>query len=341
MRRMRLSLIAILVLAVVVSVLAGCGRKGLININGEKIAKQEFYDRLEMVPVQTVKGGKQVTVPAGQYVIEQIITEQLLQQLAKDKKAQATPEQVDAKLAYLKKSTGGNFVAQLRQSGMTTEQWKKQMMLQQSVVNLITKGSKVTDAEVKKAYDQAIAQSPSQYVRPETVQISAIIVKDRAKIDKAYKLLKDGQEFSSVAMQLSEERGSAANGGAIGPVAMGMQIVPLPIRQAAFATPVGKYSQPMLVKDKSGAAWVIVMANGKRKASTDSFDDVKAIIREQLAVSKADRKLFDESLRKFIADSTITVNAERYKKIPEMMKKNASVPTDLEPGKMPAATPAK
>ena len=78
MRRMRFGLVAMLAAVVLMSALAGCGRRGLVNVNDEKIAKDEFYARLQQVPVQTVKGGKQVTISAGQYVIEQMITERLL-----------------------------------------------------------------------------------------------------------------------------------------------------------------------------------------------------------------------------------------------------------------------
>lgn len=339
MRRMRLSLVAMLVMALFVTVLSGCLRKGIVSVNGEKVAKDEFYNRLQMVPVQTVKDGRQVTVPAGQYVMEQIITEKLLQQLAKKEGCAATKDQVETKLNYLKKSSGGAFLAQLRQQGITKDQWETQMMLQQSIVNLITKGSKVSDDEVKKAYDQAIAANPSPFKRPEQAEISVIIAKDQAKIQKAYKMLQDGQDFGTVAMSLSEDRTSAQNQGLVGWLSMNMQPVPMTVRQLSFATQVGKFSQPAMVKDKNSTGWVIVKVNNRRKATTQAFADVKDVIKEQLAVRKADRKAFDKEFKDFMASSKMTVNTERYKSIPEMMKKNAGVPSNLDPGN--AATTGK
>ena len=341
MRRMRLSLVAILVLAVFMLVLAGCGRKGLVNVNGEKIAKDEFYAKLERVPVQTVKGGRQVTVPAGQYVIEQMITERLLMQLAKKENVAATDAQVENKLKYLKRSSGGNFLAQLRAQGVSQQDWTRQMMLQQSIVNLLGKNTKVTDADVKREYDKELAKPASQFVKPEAIFISVVIAKTPEKIQKAYKLLQDGQDFGTVALQLSEDRVTGADQGKVGWLSMNMAVVPVPIRQTAFATPVGKYSKPIFVKDKAQGAWVIVKANNKRRASTESFDMVKDLIKEQLIVKNANRKPFDKMVQSFIGESKIEVNAERYKAIPEMMKKNAGVPTNLEPGKTPAATAGK
>lgn len=327
MRGIKLSLVTIVALMVVVLALAGCGRKGLVNVNGEKVAKDEFYGRLERVPVQTVKGGKTVTVPAGQYVVEQIITERLLTQLAKKENVAPTEKQLDKKLAYLKKN--GNFAAQLRQSGVTEQEWKRQMTLQQSVVNVLTKGTKVTDAELKQAYEAEIKKVPSPFVRPEACHIAVIIAKSPEKIQKAYKLLEDGQDFGSVALQLSEDKNTAPYQGQVGWLSMDMSVVPMPIRVAAFACPVGKYSKPFNVQDKNDKAWVILKVDQKRRKTVQSFADVKDLIREQIAIAKSDRKPFNKSVQDFIADSKIVVNAERYSKVPEMMKKNAAVPANL------------
>lgn len=345
MRRMRLSLLAIIALAVVVLMLAGCGRRGLMKVNGEKVAKDEFYARLERVPVQTVKGGRQVTVPAGQYVIEQMINEKLLLQLAKKEKVEPTKDQIDRKFNYLKRSTGGEFVSQLQQSGVSQEDWRRQMMLQQSIVNLISKGVTVSDAEAKKSYDQQIAKATPGIVRPEAVFISAIITAGPDKINKAYKLLQDGQDFGTVAMQVSEEQNSAKNQGKINWITKNMKGVPSTVIATAFSLDMGKYSKPFqVINGKANSGWMIVRADSKRRANTEKFDDVKELIKEQLASAKAakdNQKPFDKMLRTFIGESTIQINDERYSKIPEMMKKNAALTSDLQPAKFSGSSSAK
>jgi parvulin-like peptidyl-prolyl isomerase len=330
MRAIKLSLIAVFVLAA----LGGCGRRGLIYVNGDKIGKDEFYARLERVPVQTIKGGQRVTVPAGQYVIEQIIGEQIVQQLAKDEHVAPTDAQIDAKLRYFKKTSGGAFLTQLRQQGMSQDDWKHRMRIQQSVINLIGKGIKVSDDEAKQTYNKSIAM----FTHPAAVRISVIIDKDKAKIDKAYKLLQQKQDFSTVAMTLSEDKATAPGGGVVGWLSMNMDGVPIEIRKAAFAAPVGGYSKPIFIPDKRAPGWIIVKADQTRKATTEDFDTVKVLLKEDIAVRKANRKQFEERLRKFIAKSNIKVNAERYKNLPEMMKKSATVPANLEPSKLTSPT---
>ncbi len=341
MRGIKLSLIAMLVLAAVVITLTGCGRHGLINVNGEKIAKSEFYSRLERVPVQTVKGGQQVTVPAAQYVIEQIITENLIQQLAKKENVAPTDAQLEAKLKFLKARSAGEFTQQLKQAGVTQEDWKRNMKPQQAVINLMTKGVKVTDAEVRKEYDKALAAKPSPFVHPAQVHYSIIVANTKDGIDKAYKLLQEKQEFSTVAMRLSEDKVTGSHGGTAGWLQKDTPRIPQQIKDAVFSTPVGTYTKPLLIKVGNSSGWVVVKTDQTRKATTDSFNTVKVLLKEQIALSKADRKKFADEVREYIRTSDIKVNADQYKKIPEEMKKSATVPENLQPGAKPAASTAK
>ena len=163
MQRMRISVVALLALAVVLSTLVGCGRRGLINVNGEKIAKEEFYARLERVPVQTARGKKM----AGQYVIEQMIAERLMQQLAEEKGVEPTEEQITKKIDLVKKQSGGDIRKILAQRGITMEDMKRQLTVEQSMVNVITKGVKVPEADIKKAYEDALQVENSIFKRPE------------------------------------------------------------------------------------------------------------------------------------------------------------------------------
>lgn len=337
MRTVRISPIPMLVLAALALTLTGCGRKGLINVNGTKIGKDEFYARLERIPVQTIKGGQQVTVPAGQYVIEQMITENLILQLAKKENVAPTDAQLDAKLRYLKARSGGEFAQQLKQAGATQEDWKRNMRPQQAIINLMTKGVTVSDAEVKKEYDKALATRPSPFVHPAQVHYSIIVADKKDKIDKAYKMLQENQEFSTVALRLSEDKFTANRGGSAGWLAMDTPRIPKEVKAAAFATPVGRYTKPMHITVGNSSGWLILKTDQTRKATTDSFESVKTLLREQIALSKANRQKFADLMRNYIKTANIKVNADRYKTIPEEMKKSATVPENIQP--TPTAKP--
>lgn len=334
MHKMRIRLVALLALAVLASALAGCGRKGLIKVNGEKVAKEEFYSRLEQVPVQTSTGPKM----AGQYVMEQIVGEMLVAQFAKKEGVAPTEAQINKKVEAINKESGGNMSKVLAQRGMTLEDLKKKIGSEQALINVITKGITIPDSDVKKAYDQALAAKNSPLKRPEQVMISAIVVAKKDKADQAYKLLTNGTDFGTVAMRMSEAPGAKESQGRLNWLAQADSRVPKPIRDAAFSLVNGRYSKPFA----AAGGWVIVKADQKRPAKTTSFNEVKDMIKEQLAIRQGSAKAaFRDQLRDFTKSADIVINYDRYKNLPKIIKQQAaeSLAVPNATG-APTATPA-
>lgn len=312
------SLIALLGLAVVTTTLTGCGRRGVVKVNGDKVSKDEFYERLQQVPVQTAQG----TETAGQYVIQQLINEKLVQQLAKKEGVSPTEDQVNKKLETLKKQNGTGFANALAARGMTIDQFKKQLTTEQCLINIVTKGVTVPDDQVKKAYDQALAAKNSPFKRPEQTMISMILTKDKAGIDKAYSLLNGGGVFEEVVKTQSQDSVTKPNNGQVPlPITKDDSRVPPELRQMSFATPVGKFSKPFNVK----GSWVIIKVNQRRPSRTQGYDDVKDFIKEQLAMRDGARKNnFNKELADYAKTSSISVNIQKYKGIPDFIKKQAA-----------------
>lgn len=317
MHKIRFSLVALVVLAITSTLLAGCGRKGIVRVNGDKVSKEEFYSRLAQVPVQTQQGTKM----AGQYVIEQIIGEKLIQGLAKKEGVAPTDAQIEKKITAIKKESGGDLSKVLAQRGMTMEDLKKQLTIQQALVNVVSKGITVPDADVKKAYDQALAAKNSPFKRPEQVFMSVIVSSDKNAVDKAYKMISSGTDFNTVAMQTNDISVLKQSQGKLGWVGKDDATFGTRVRQYAFSLEMGKYTQPF----KDDNKWVILRAERKRPQRIQSYDDVKDMIREQIAVAKGSQTgTFREDLQKFTKDSDIVVNAERYKGIVDNIKKEAA-----------------
>lgn len=318
MLKNKVSLVALLGLAVLTTTLTGCGRKGLIKVNGEKISKDEFIARLEQVPVQTQQG----TQLAGQYVVQQMIQEKLVQQLAKKEGVTPTETQINKKLETIKKQSGGDFNRALAGRGMTIEDFKKQMTTEQCLINVVTKGVNIPDPQVKAAYDQALAAKNSPFKRPEQVMVSMILTKDKAGIDKAYGLLNRGGLFEQVVKEQSQDPVTKPNQGQVPlPITKADTRVPAEMRTMAFSLAVGKFSQPFNVK----GSWVILKANQKKPAKTQTYGEVKDFIKEQLAMREGAKKNnFNKDLADFAKTAEITVNAERYKGIPDLIKKQAA-----------------
>ncbi len=323
--RKRTWVVSFILLAFVVC-LTGCGKKNLITVNGDAVSKDEFYSRLEKVPVQTPTGTKM----AGEYVVEQLINERLVQEFAKEKGVAPTEEQIDKRVEELRKRSGNRLPAMLQQNGMTLDELKGRLRVQQSFINVITKGVNIDEATVKKAYDEALKAPNSPFKRPDQIRTSIILVKDKAKIDKAYKMLQGGTDFGTVAMQLSEDE-TKNRQGIMGWLSRGMDKMPKVVEDTAFSLQIGKYSAPFEVQ----GSWAIVKVDQRRPSKITSYNEVKDQIREQLLIQKGSSEAkFRDELKKFVGDAKMVVTLERYKDVPSNIKKQA-----IEVPKVPDGMP--
>jgi len=353
MSRMRSSIAALVVVAVAATALAGCGRRGFIRVNGEKINLQEFHSRLARTTVQTPQGPQL----AGRYVVQQLIQEKLIEQLAKQEKVEPTEEQINKKIEFFKKQSGGDMARVLSQLGMTLDDLKHQIAVEQAYINIVTKGITIPDDKVRKAYEEALHAKDSPFVRPEQVLVSAIITSSKAKIDKASKLLASGQEFGAVSRKLSDvwikqtdgKVGWASKDGMIDLVVGQKAALPKDYADRVFALQIGKYTAPFesVTRVRQGdktvtvRQWVILRADQKRRKKITTYDEVKDRIRETLAMREgAKRKEVQKLMQTFAKNADIVINAAAYKDIGERIKQEAGKALEAaKPGASPVGVP--
>ncbi|MGC8863194.1 MAG: peptidyl-prolyl cis-trans isomerase [Armatimonadota bacterium] len=355
MSRMRSSVVALVVVAIAATALAGCGRRGLIRVNGEKIQWKDFCSRLERTTVQTPQGPQL----AGRYVVQQLIQEELIRQLAKQEKVEPTEEQINKKIELFKKQTGGDMARILGQMGMTLDDLKRQIAVEQAYINVVTKGITIPEEKVRKAYNEALRAKDSPFVRPEQVLVSAIITNSKAKIDKASKLLASGQEFGTVSRKLSDvwvkqtdgKLGWASRDGMIDLVVGRKAGLPKEFANRIFSLQIGKYTAPfesvstIQQGDRTVTVkqWVILRADQKRQKRITTYDEVKDRIRETLAMQEgARRKEVQKKMQMFAKNADIVINSAIYKDIGERIKEEAGKALEAaKPGAAPLGpTPA-
>ena len=315
MCKSKIGLAALLALAVVVTFFSGCGgcrRKAtIIDVNGKKVMEKEFYARLEAVPVNSPRGQTR----AGKYVIQQIIEQELILQLAEKKGVAPTDKQIAARIK--------RYAMRADNKPRIDAEYKRQMRQQQAYVNLVTKDIKIPEADIKKVYEEAVKAKSPKVTRPKQRFISSIVTGSKDKIDRAYKLLSSGTDFGIVALQLSDDPKSAQREGKQGWVQR--EFEPKIVGETAFGLGIGKYSKPLKVSQGDQVAWIIVKADKKRSAKQWTYAQVKDEIREDVAVFQASRKpTFVKGMEKFMREADITVGVDRYKDVPKEMKAQAA-----------------
>lgn len=194
----------------------------------------------------------------------------------------------------------------------------KQVMIQKLMQNefdtKVTADS-IADAELKKYYDANVAE----YVKPEEVRASAIIVKNKAQADRVVLEAKGepgktNKGFRDLVTKYSSDEDTKLRGGDLRyfDINKADKDVPGPVAKAAFGlVNTGDVSG---VVDAGNGTFYILKQTGRRKAMTKSFDDAKAQIRNKLFRDKRlqAQKDFVDGLR---ANAKIEVDEANLAKV--------------------------
>lgn len=173
-------------------------------------------------------------------VLEDMINDQLLVAQAKAKGITVSDEElreaVDQAIRDIKESMGGEeaYRAELARQGLTEaevrdlhrEQKRKQILAQRLIQQEIRRTVTITDEQLRNAWDTQRDSLPAElFQTPETVRLAHILIAPRpdavqaaaarTKIEAAQKRVAAGEDFATVAKQVSEWP-TAANGGFLG-----------------------------------------------------------------------------------------------------------------------------
>lgn len=292
----------VLMAAVVAVFLAGCGKSTVAKVNGRKISRQEYYSRLERMPM----GPQNMQVEAGIVVLRDLINEELLLRLAEKEKCPPTDTQVNERYAQMQKQP--QFTARIKESGLSKEQAKDLVRILQAHFNLLTRGIKVPDKEVKDYYDK---HKMSQFTVPENADVAAVFCEKEADVKKAQELLKQGVDFATVAQRLSSDPVSKERGGRLArPVYRNDPGLPPEVWQKVLATKKGEVTAP--ISDRTGhVIFKIVRINPEK---TQKYEEVKYMIWDGMMRDKGSQKWdVDTELNKFRESAEIKIMIDRYR----------------------------
>lgn len=187
---------------------AGCGggagpsNQALATVNGEAITIDQFNGYLGIKPtVRVVLNGQVAEVPVADTLafqaMQDLVSRQVLYQMAKDAGITVTDADVEKEIAY-QKALNTNFIRNYQSRGMTMGQIRQEVQFNLTQERLVTKGVTITDETVEKW----IKDNPKAFVEAATVSLSFILVPEaeKGKVDAA---LGTGRSFREVATEMS------------------------------------------------------------------------------------------------------------------------------------------
>lgn len=210
MRRHTVILITVLVLAVF---LAGCGKKPPAEVNGVPITEKVLQWHLKQKMGEHQAAGAAAGAAAlRQAVLQQLVSEKLMLEGAREKNMTASAEEVSREVAYLKQRYGeAEFKKSLSEVSMSEaefgEMLREKIIVQKFVTSLASPDS-ITDEAVREYYQG----SSTPFLNPETVNLRFIQLNDMEQAEKIMKELGAGKEsFDKLADRLGGEKAAVVS----------------------------------------------------------------------------------------------------------------------------------
>lgn len=205
-------------------------------------------------------------------VLTELIRTELLQVAADDLGIEVTDEQVAQEREELVESAGGEEALQqtLETSNISEDELDdllRNRVIQDAIGEQL--GEEVTDEEVRAAFE---ADAQGQF--GEQVEARHILTETEEQAQQAIERIQSGEDFATVAQEMSIDTASAENGGELGLVARGRTVEPF--EEAAFNAEVGELVGPV---ETEFGFHVIEVTD---RVPGPAFEDVEEEIRTQL-----------------------------------------------------------
>lgn len=209
-----------------------------------------------------------LTVPAEQYLDSVTVTEeQVAAEYEANEARYSTPESVDVE--YLELS--------LRE---------------------ISAAVSIGEDELRDFYETEVAREPDLFRTPEQRHARHILVavdEDTDEVEAELEIRKiaarvaAGEDFAGLARELSDDAGSAAQGGDLGWVEPGVMVPPF--EEALFAMEPGTVSEPV----RTNFGWHLIKLEEVRPGQVKTFEEAEDELREMLATQRAEERYYQQA----------------------------------------------
>jgi hypothetical protein len=342
MARLRLWLLIAVVLAAVL-VLAGCGNKTVVKVNGTPITQEQFFQAMQQGL------GLQEEFSAGRQTLEMLILIQLVEKAAKDKNITVSEAELkqaadDRSKAFEQKSGGRTLAEQLQQVGATEADFQNQLKFE-----ILLKKMIVPQTEVETYF----STNKSMFDKPAGVQFLQLGFPTQERAEQAYKEITQKKlALDKYAELYAAESGYSAEKRLMPQTAYKGRSFDPETEKTLFSLKKDEINKPISVSEQSSTAgqpaqtqWVIFQVVKSEPPQTATLANSESAVREVIYQQKAmygEVKAFLDDLRAKaklqIVDKRYTPIETDFKKIADEVKKSG----EFKPPKQPigGAAPA-
>lgn len=295
--------------------LVACGGGGggsVATVNGQTISHGELDQKLEAS--QAARG-----------VLQQMVTNDLIDQYAKDHNITVTPAEISkVEDQYKAQYPNGQWDELLKARGLT-EQDVQDLIRHQVILDKAVGGNiHITEKQISDYF----GKNHATFDKPAMARARHILVPDLKTAQKVEADLKSGKDFTAEAKQYSTDPGSRDKGGELGFFRKG-QMVPA-FEKYAFSGPIGQISPPI----KSPFGYHIIQVEERKPGTNASLAGAHDQIAQQLR-QQQEAPLIPAFLQQLQAQAKINVTDPRFAGL------FPSPPPNAAPATAPTAAPTK
>lgn len=344
-------IVPLIALALLVPVVAGCGslpRSAVASVNGKVITREDLDRQVEELKAQFGGQGGFPEPGTEEYnqfqrqIAQQLVNQEIIFFEADKMGITVSDEEVTQQLEQYQQQSGGEeqFRARLEQLNLTEDRVKdqiRQSLIFQKIYPEVTKdAAQVTDEQALAYYNE----NQALFQQPETLKVRHILVKDEATANQVKARLDAGEDFATVAKEVSTDPGSKEQGGDLGQVSKegytssGSQLV-TEFVNAMNQLSAGQISAPV----KTQFGYHIIQVTEVKPAGTQSFEEAKEQIKQQLALENQ-RTAF-EAWFESIKGNYEVIYAEEFNPDVTTPEETGTVPQTTETQTQPQPAPAQ
>lgn len=262
--------------------LSACSSGDIVESKAGNISKDDFYE--------TMKDRY------GESTLKELVYKQVLSQ-----KYKVTDDELNDAVQQYKDAYGDNFQTFLSQYGLSNEDDLKDLLEYSLLQEKAAKAKiKVTDEELKEQYN----------IESKTITARHILVSDEKTAKKVKERLDKGEDFATVAKEVSTDTATAKKGGDLGeldPDQLDRTFV-----VAAYKLKENEISDP--VKTDYGYH-IIQVTKITKKDNVKSFDKMKSELKDKVKKSKLDSDTVQKAVDEAVKDADVKINDKDLKDI--------------------------
>lgn len=274
--------------------LVACGGGGtaggnVATVNGQAISHADLDQKLE-------------GSPAARGVLQQMVTNNLIDQYAKDKNISVSQAEINkVEDQYKAQYPNGQWDELLKARGLSEQDVQDLIRRQIILDKAVGSNVHITDKQIAASF----AKNHAQFDKPPMVRARHILVPDLKTAQKVEADLKSGKDFAAEAKQYSIDPGSRDKGGELGWFRKG-QMVPA-FEQYAFNGPIGKVSPPV----KSPFGYHVIEVEERKPGQTATIASARDQIVQQLR-QQQEAPLIPAFLQQLQANAKIDIHDQRF-----------------------------